>query len=291
MIPLESGSIHVFHTSLDIHSGHHALFQSWLSDEEKIRAEKIKLPYRQHFILARGLLRQLLSIYSKLPPEKIQFSYTEQGKPIFANSLPNKSIEFNLSHSRERVAFAFTLDTPIGIDLEYKVQRKHMDKIAYRFFPAHQYEQLSHLTGEKKLNAFFNAWVHNEASLKALGYRLQTHPFSKYKTTKSSTLIDSQQLGFRQHATRMSNHSVCRIHENCEPSGNIAENLSAKSKKEKNPCSLSALTIHPNFAAAVAIKGHSKPIIVKECSYLLNSININRTTPQTTSSACISIKG
>lgn len=253
MSPLENGSIHVLHTDLDTHNKHYALFQSWLSTEEKTRAKKLKLPYRQRFILTRGLLRHLLSGYSEQPPEKILFSYTELGKPLFINPSRSKSIEFNLSHSREKVVFAFTMDTPIGIDLEYKVQRKHIDKVAYRFFSAHDYEQLAYLTGEEKLNAFFNTWVRNEALLKAQGYHLQTHPFSKYKNTKSSALITSQQLGFRQ-------------------------------------ASLFTLALHPNFAAAIAIKGNSKPIIVKEFDYL-NSINIKRTTPQTASSACISVKG
>ena len=250
MTQLENGSIHVLHTKLDMHRKHYPLFQSWLSVEEKIRAKKLKLPYRQRFILTRGLLRKLLSDYSGQSPEKIHFSYTESGKPLFINPSLNKPIEFNLSHSRERVAFAFTMDTPIGIDLEYKIQRKYIDKIAYRFFSAHDYEQLRYLTGEEKLNAFFNAWVRNEASLKALGYHLQTHPLSQYKTSQSSTLIKAPAI-----------------------------------------CSLFSLTLHPNFAAAIAIKGNSKPIIVKECDYLLNSINIKRTTPQTASSACISVKG
>ncbi|BBB14826.1 bifunctional flavokinase/ FAD synthetase [Candidatus Rickettsiella viridis] len=41
--------------------------------------------------------------------------------------------------------------------------------------------------------------------------------------------VDSQQLDFRQGAAKMSNRSVCRIHEDCELSGNAAENSSAKS--------------------------------------------------------------
>ncbi len=41
--------------------------------------------------------------------------------------------------------------------------------------------------------------------------------------------IYSQQLDFRQGAVKVSNRSVCRIHEDCELSGNAAENSSAKS--------------------------------------------------------------
>lgn len=225
MIPLENGTIHLWHTALDLRSKRFPLFQSWLSIEEKIRAEKLNLRCRQRFILTRGILRNLLSNYSGQSPEKIHFSYTEAGKPLFINSSLNNPIEFNLSHSRERVAFAFTMGTPIGIDLEYKTPRKYMDKIAYRFFSAHDYEQLKRLTREKKLNAFFKTWVRNEALLKARGYPLQTHPYSKYKTNKSLTLM-----------------------------------------KKPSPYALISLALHPDFAAAIAIKGNGKSIRVKRAA-------------------------
>jgi 4'-phosphopantetheinyl transferase len=219
-----NNTIHVWHTVLDDHLKHYKLFQSWLSIEEKTRAEKLKRPYRQRFILTRGILRNLLADYSDHPPVKIHFSYTQLGKPLFISPTLNKQIEFNLSHSKERVAFAFTQTTPIGIDLEYnKAQRKYIDKIAYRFFSAHDYEHLKRLHGKEKLNTFFKLWVHNEALLKALGRHLQTHPFSKFKTTSASVAM-----------------------------------------KEMNLCTLFPLALHPDFSAAVAINGNSKPIIIKK---------------------------
>ncbi len=168
-----------------------------------------------------------MSRYIEQRPETINFAYTEFGKPLFNNASFTQQIEFNVSHSHGRAAFAFTLSTPIGIDLEYKLKRKYIDKIAYRFFPARNYEQLKRLTGDEKLNTFFKMWVHNEAILKAFGYHLRTHPFSKYRT---QTL-------------------------------QLKKNFIA----EKNTYSFSLLALHPDFAAALAIKGkHSKPIIIKE---------------------------
>lgn len=216
-------AIHVWHTVLSDHNKYYTLFQDWLSAEEKSRIAKFKPLYRQRFILSRGILRDLLSRYSGQTPEKIQFSYTEQGKPIFMSQGFNKRIEFNLSHSKERIAFAFTQDTPVGIDLEYKKQRKYIDKIAYRFFPGEDYEQLKYLNNEEKLTAFFNAWVSNEALLKALGQHLQTHPFSKYKNL-NPTLIP-----------------------------------------KKASYTVLLLALHPEVAAALAIKGkNSKPIIIRK---------------------------
>ncbi|MES2997915.1 MAG: 4'-phosphopantetheinyl transferase superfamily protein [Pseudomonadota bacterium] len=226
MTQLENDAIHIWHTTLDHHIKHYPMFQHWLSAEEKERAEKLKPPYRQRFTLTRGLLRKLLSDYSGQPPEKIRFSYTLSGKPLLLNPSLKKSIEFNVSHSRNRVAFAFAWDTPLGIDLEYKTPRKYIDKIAYRFFSIDDYAQLKKLSGKEKLNTFFNAWVRNEALVKALGYSLKTHPCSQYMINldKASTALN----------------------------------------KEKCPCSLFTLVLHPDFAAALAIKGQAKRIIIKQ---------------------------
>lgn len=220
--------IHVWHTALEYHFKHEKLFQTWLSPEEIIRAKSLALSFRQRFIVSRGLLRKLLSDYSGQSPEKIYFSYTESGKPIFINHFL-KQIEFNLSHSQNRVAFAFTLDTPIGIDIEYKKQGKYFDAIAYRFFSAQNYEQLKNLQGEAKLNIFFDHWVRNEALLKALGYRLRTHPLSKYQ-------VDKKRINLVQ---------------------------------DNDACSILSFTLHAGFAAALAIKGENKPLIIKKHDFII----------------------
>lgn len=134
-----------------------------------------------------------------------------------------KQIEFNLSHSHNRVAFAFTWDTPIGIDIEYKTPRKYLDKIAYRFFSAQDYEQLKNLQGEEKLNTFFDLWVRHEALLKALGQRLGTHSLSKYKSNQKQIAII----------------------------------------KKKEPCAILSLILQEGFAAALAIKGENKPLLIR----------------------------
>ena len=184
------------------------------------RAENLALALRQRFILSRGILRKLLSGYTGQSPEKIVFTYTQSGKPVFINhSL--KKIEFNLSHSHNSVAFAFTRDTPIGIDIEYKTPRKYLDKIAYRFFTAQDYEQLKNLQGEEKLNTFFDLWVRHEALLKALGQRLGTHPLSKYKANQKHIDITKEQ------------------------------------------CTILSLTLQADFAAALAIKGENKSVLIR----------------------------
>ncbi len=231
MMPLNNNSVHVWHTTLDLHDKRCRTFWCWLSAAEKARAEKLKLPYRQRFILTHGLLRKLLSVYSEQPPEKIHFSYTPLGKPLFLNPSMKKQIEFSLSHSKNMAALAFTLDTPIGIDLELKIFRNNIDKIAYRFLSSDDCERLKKLNGEKKLHAFFNAWVKLEASIKAFGHSLKTHPLSQYASDANRKKMVSDK------------NILC---------------------KKKYPYSLCTLTLHPNFAAALAVKGSIKAIVTKE---------------------------
>ncbi|MGL5080744.1 MAG: 4'-phosphopantetheinyl transferase family protein, partial [Microcoleaceae cyanobacterium] len=59
--------------------------QLWLvlSEHERCRAERFRLEKDQlSFIVARGILREILSQYLHLLPEQLTFSYTPQGKPF-----------------------------------------------------------------------------------------------------------------------------------------------------------------------------------------------------------------
>ncbi len=219
--------IHIWHTTLECHVEKYKLFRSWLSSEEKTRAEKLAAPYQLRFVISRGLLRDLLAYYCEQSPKQLHLTHTNSGKPLLISPTTKQRIEFNLSHSENIIVFAFTINTPIGVDIEHKIPRKYLDQIAYRFFSAHDYQRLKLLRGEEKLGAFFNTWVSNEAVLKAFGHRLQTHPFSQYQS-----LIDNQLIASRQI---------------------------------KSPhCQVSTLSIYPDFAGAIAIKGKNKLIITKK---------------------------
>lgn len=223
---LDRNIIHIWHTTFKCHVEKYKLFRSWLSTEEKARAERLAAPYQSRFIVSRGLLRDLLAYYCQRSPTQLHLSYSSSGKPLLI-SPPKQQIEFNLSHSQNIIVFAFTLKTPIGIDIEHKIPRKYLDQIAYRFFSADDYQRLKRLRDEEKLSVFFNTWVRNEALLKAFGHRLQTHPLSQYQSSINNQLI-------------------------------------ANSAIKSTSYQVSTLSIFPDFAGAIAIQGESKPIITKE---------------------------
>lgn len=227
--------IHIWHTTLERHTEKYKLFQSWLSPEEKIRAKKLAIPYQQNFVISRGVLRDLLAYYSEQFPQKLKLTYSVSGKPLLTNV--KNPLEFNLSHSKNSWACVFSIDTPVGIDIEYVKPRMHLDKIAYRFLPADEYDRLQLLRGKKKLNAFFNAWVKNEALVKAMGNTLQTHPYSRYTLSLDPLL----------------NPLVCIKKGGITPLYTITH-----------------LSLYPDFATAVAVKGNEKSIVIKQYSQQLS---------------------
>lgn len=234
---LNQSIIHLWHTKLDDHSKKYLLYQSWLASNEKIRAQKLAFPYRQNFVISRGILRDLLAYYSKKYPEKLKLNYSDSGKPIF-DKKSKVRIEFNLSHSKDILVCVFTIGTPVGIDIEYINPISHLDKIAYRFLPAYEYDQLQVLQGSNKLQIFFKAWVRNEALIKAKGNSLQTHLSSRYKRSLETEL-----------------------------------NTSIFQQTEINSVyTISNLFLYPNFATAIAVKGNEKPIIIKEYTKRMSEI-------------------
>jgi 4'-phosphopantetheinyl transferase len=237
MSVLNQHIVHIWHTKFEDHAKKYKYFQSWLAPEEKIRAGKLAISWRQRFIIARAVLRDILAYYSEQYPQKLKLIYSPSGKPLLSNS--EQRLEFNLSHSKNILAYVFTLDTPIGIDIEYINHRRHLDKIAYRFLPAYEYDRLQLLDHKKKLKEFFEAWVRNEALIKAKGASLQTHPHSRYELDLNSHL----------------------------------DPLKCTKKEINSLYTISNLSLYPDFTTAVALKGNEKPIVIKKYTKRLSRLN------------------
>lgn len=118
-----------------------------------------------HFIIARGILREILGLYLQQSPQVIEFVYGEKGKP----SLKNEEIHFNVSHSHEKIIYIFSRQHRVGIDLEYIQREVDYLSIAKRFFSDVEFNYLVSLPVEKLPSAFFDLWTYKEAYAKALG--------------------------------------------------------------------------------------------------------------------------
>src|SRR5438045_2262216 len=74
-------------------------FEPMLSEEEKSRAAKFLVAEaKEHFIVARSILRELIGRYTGLGPSEINLGYGPYGKPFLNTVKCQRPIRFNVSH-------------------------------------------------------------------------------------------------------------------------------------------------------------------------------------------------
>ena len=89
-------------------------FWECLSAEERSQANKYYTSNLSDlYIISRGILRCILSYYTKQLPQEIEFIHNKYGKPF----LKNHNFQFNMSHSNDIVNYIIALDHKVGIDI------------------------------------------------------------------------------------------------------------------------------------------------------------------------------
>lgn len=138
-----------------------------LDSSEQQRAARFHFAiHRERFIVARAVLRKILSLYTGIAPEEISFVYGEHGKPYLKDNPLN--LQFNMSHSHERAVYAVTQEAEVGIDIE-KIEPEFREDVAKRFFSTTEYTELMQLPDDLRISAFYEIWVRKEAIIKLFG--------------------------------------------------------------------------------------------------------------------------
>lgn len=141
-----------------------------LSKEELIRRQKFHFKKdRSTFVLSRAILRLLLSFYTQIAPNKIVFDYGKFGKPKLRGDHKTK---FNLSHSKEIIVLAFSLNEEIGIDTEYLNTQINHFMMAKTVFSKKETDFLITQPPHEQINCFYHLWTRKEALIKLMGYGL-----------------------------------------------------------------------------------------------------------------------
>jgi 4'-phosphopantetheinyl transferase len=166
---LASGEVHCWCASLDVPAAEAARLYETLTPDERNRSARFRFERdRQHFIVARGVLRDLLAYYLQTQPGRIDFVYNAFGKPDLSPAFGNR-LTFNLSHSGGLALIAIATASSVGVDLEYiRWQPDHAD-IARHFFSAAEVDSLIALPRHCRAEAFFSCWTKKEAYVKACG--------------------------------------------------------------------------------------------------------------------------
>jgi 4'-phosphopantetheinyl transferase len=167
---LNHDEVHVWYASLEMDYADIVDYSKTLSSDEKERIDRFYFAKdRNNFIRGRGILRVLLGRYLKKDPSCIQLSYNTYGKPSLKCPIEANSLNFNVSHSDEKILYAFSKGLPLGIDLEYIRLDLSFESIAKRFFSPLEATMFYSLPEAFKAEAFFNCWTRKEAFVKAKG--------------------------------------------------------------------------------------------------------------------------
>jgi 4'-phosphopantetheinyl transferase len=180
---LVPGEIHVWSARLDSAGPLLERLAATLSVDETARANRFFFARdRNAFIVARGILRQLLASYLHRAPTDLQFAYQPRGKPFLAPPSLDTPLEFNIAHSHGLALMAFSLGPALGVDVEFVRSDFASEEIAERYFAPQEVAELLSLPPAQRPEGFFYGWTRKEAYVKALGDGLQI-PLASFRVS------------------------------------------------------------------------------------------------------------
>ncbi len=146
---------------------------SVMTTEERAKQQRFIRPAdRLLQLIARALVRTLLSSYAGVQPADWRFGAGRHGKPFLVGPAANLQIAFNLSHTRGLVAAAFTTGAEVGVDVEGLGRRTATMDVARRFFAHTEVAALERAPETEREAMFFAFWTLKEAYLKVRGLGL-----------------------------------------------------------------------------------------------------------------------
>ena len=205
-LALAQDEVHVWRAPLDLAVEQVRALRRTLTLDERERADRFHFPKdRRHFVVARGVLRDILGRTLGEEPDQLRFRYSAFGKPALTHEFGGERLRFSLAHSQGLALYAVTLGREIGIDLEYVRPDLADEQIAERFFSRREVDVLRALEKDVRKLAFFNCWTRKEAYVKARGEGLSL-PLDQFDVSlapgEPAALVSTQ--GDPQEASRWS---------------------------------------------------------------------------------------
>jgi 4'-phosphopantetheinyl transferase len=182
------------------------LFYSFLSDDEIIRANKFRNQIdKNRFICAKGILRYLIYIQTKINPSSIKFSYGKYKKPALEEGQNQNLLKFNISHCKGVFCIGMVNDLDIGIDIELIRPIPDFLGLVKKYFSETEFRQIEKLSGESSLEAFYKLWTSKEAIMKLVGKGLSL-PLSNFEILINSNgkiNINNPRKGVQNHLDKI----------------------------------------------------------------------------------------
>ena len=170
---IDNKIVHIWHIPLDRSHLETGKLSELLSEQEQARAKRFHDDRnRNRFIVARGILRIILSDYTNIPANHLVFGSNLYGKPYLKHAHTNEILEFNLAHSQDQGILAVAIGRSVGIDLEFIRPIRNYSKMAQSVFTESENRAIRLMPEDKRLIAFFTCWARKEAYVKSIGLGL-----------------------------------------------------------------------------------------------------------------------
>lgn len=181
--PMTRGEVHVWQISASAETNFAELAKT-LSPEETNRASQFYWERdRRMYMKCRSALRHLIGLYTGQNAASIRFRLGPQGKPSLSDPSAEQ-LHFNASHSRDLALLAFTLDSEIGIDVEFMRGDIDFLDLAKTVFSAHEQAALLSCPATVRAKLFYELWTRKEACIKADGRGLSI-PLEQFSVSHS----------------------------------------------------------------------------------------------------------
>jgi 4'-phosphopantetheinyl transferase len=143
------------------------------TEEERRQEERFRVADdRRRYLIARALVRTVLSRYAPLRPDEWSFATNPHGRPHVANTdVAARGLVFNLSHTRDVIVLGVTRERAVGVDVEHQDRTVSQD-VAKRFFSSEEVTALHALPAERRAARLLQHWTLKEAYIKARGMGL-----------------------------------------------------------------------------------------------------------------------
>jgi 4'-phosphopantetheinyl transferase len=178
---LSSADVHVYYGFTDDISpdGHAGALRALSAEEQEREARFVFLRDRLIFVSAHTLLRQALSLYEDVAPDRWAFERNAYGKPRLSDAHTGIQLQFNLAHTQGLVACVVCRHDEVGIDVESVTSRVPSLDLAERFFSPNEVADLRVCPEAERDARFIEFWTLKESYIKALGVGL-SHPLETF---------------------------------------------------------------------------------------------------------------
>lgn len=222
-LSLSRSELHIWRVDLNNVNYQFKDLISLLSPEEIKRSEHFMFERDQYcHQVTHSMKRLILANYLDCNPQCLRFEIGSHGKPALDNLRNPFKIQFNISHSRDLILIAITVEDLIGIDVEYYDKKCSIEGLGENIFSPSEKIFFSALNSkEEKKEAFFRCWTRKEAYLKAIGIGLTqdltsisvdlNKAVSSHDWLKISTLSQSEIIPWKLFPLDIDNYYIANV--------------------------------------------------------------------------------